>query len=400
MKIKSICRKKYKGNIYDITLLNDKSPYFYANDILTHNSLYPHITVQCNLFGRKKLGSLEDRKVWNGNNKWKVEGIYYGDILSPICELFRKWYQDRLEYKKQGDKREYSLKIILNTGSYGILNTPYYPKVFDKIAGRDCPSIGRQWVIYARKCFRENGVKVIYSDTDSIVLQLKEGQTKEDMLKIKDKIIEDIKQTVPFPQETFNMELENEIKYIYFFKRRDKVKEIDEDMDEDDFINKSLGLMKKNYIFVTKDDRVVIKNLGIRKKSTSKLTRKLFWRYLVPKIKNGEIKFSKVFLKNKIMELLKEDFTMVGLRKSVGRLDEYKKSPTGLQAQISKKYGSGIHFLIPNLKNIGVGIGKKYCTLEEFKENNLKIDDIDLTNIWKELDYFLKPQIEKNIFEF
>jgi len=368
---------------------------------LDFNSLYPHITIQCNLFGRVKGLETDGRPTWYGNNKWKLDGTYYADELSPICELFKKWYQDRLEYKKQKDKREYSLKIILNTGSYGILNTPYYPKVFDKIAGRDCPGVGRQWILYSRKCFRDAGFNVVYSDTDSDYIVLKEGQTKEDMLKVKDKIINDIKASVPFPQDTFDMGIDDEIKYMFFFKRKDKVSdEKDEIMDDDDFINKPLGLLKKNYIYVTKDDRVVIKNLGIMKKSTSKLTRKLFWDYLVPQIKKGKIKFSKVYLQNKINELLEKDYTLAVLRKSVGNIKEYSKSPTGLQAQIANRYGSGIHFLIPNTKGLGVGKGKRYCTVEEYKENNLRIEHIDLSNVWKELDYFIAPQVMKNIFEF
>jgi len=38
--------------------------------------------------------------------------------------------------------------------------------------------------------------------------------------------------------------------------------------------------------------------------------------------------------------------------------------------------------------------------MEEFKEKGLTIDDIDLDNFWKELEYFLKPPVTKNIFDF
>jgi len=74
------------------------------------------------------------------------------------------------------------------------------------------------------------------------------------------------------------------------------------------------------------------------------------------------------------------------MRKNVGPFSQYlEKSPNSLPAQISKKYGAGIYFLIPNLKGIGVGKGKKYCTIEEFTERKLTIDDIDLSNVWKAL---------------
>lgn len=56
--------------------------------------------------------------------------------------------------------------------------------------------------------------------------------------------------------------------------------------------------------------------------------------------------------------------------------------------------------MIPNKKDIGIGkdkytkkkIGMRHCTIEEFKANNLKINDIDL----KHLLSHLKPFYEKN----
>ena len=58
------------------------------------------------------------------------------------------------------------------------------------------------------------------------------------------------------------------------------------------------------------------------------------------------------------------------------------------------------HFIIPNNANVGIGKGKSYCTVEEFKEHKLRIDNIDLSNVWSELNYFIKPVVTKNIFDF
>jgi DNA polymerase elongation subunit (family B) len=197
----------------------------------------------------------------------------------------------------------------------------------------------------------------------------------------------------------FILELENEIKWFYFFKGQNE-KEQDEDMDEFDFINKPLNLLKKNYIYVTTGDKVVIKNLGLNKKSNSPLSKKIFWEYLVPQIKTGNCKFSKVYIQELISKLLKEDISLAVMRKEVGVIGDYEKSPTSLPAQISQKYGVGIHFLIPNLKGWGVGKGKSYTTLEDFKQRNGTVNDVDLSNVMSELEYFIKPQVLKNIFEF
>lgn len=389
--------EKFSGNIY----------------LLDFNSLYPHIILMCNLHGRNK--DLDDRDKWNGGDKWKIEGAYYSDELSKMAKLIKKWYSDRLELKKLKDRREYTIKIILNAALYGLFNNAYYENLFDRVAGGDCTRLERQWIKYARKRFSEEGYSSLYSDTDSCFL-LDGYNDKEKLLKLKDKIIKEILATVPFPQDTFDMELEAEIKYMYFFKGKNKDdKDTDSEMDEEDFINKPKGLMKKNYIYVKKvfeeddkgnmvykgKDEVVIKNLGIKKKSISPLSKKIFWEYLLPKIKDGQIKFSKTYLRNLIMELLEGDVTLASMRKEVGNYDQYAEtSPNSMPAQIARKYGSGIHFLIPNTRGIGVGKGKKLCTLDEFKDNKLRVEHINLDNVWKELDYFIKPIITKNIFDF
>ena len=451
--IKSIKKKQYKGKVYDLSIKNSASPYFYANRVLVHNSLYPHIMIQCNLFGRRKPNEIQDRPFWSGDNKWQTEGTYYADEISPVGKLLRQWYFNRLYFKrnfllvsdkkiykmkdiekfkgqkiyrmekgnnelttrevddeiveqflklaeKGVDRREYMIKIFINI-MYGILNNPYYSLVYDRIAGGDCTRVGRQWTKYARKTFKEAGYPVIYTDTDSVYIIDKKND-KKTMLEIKDKIIKDIKDTVPFPQDTFDMGIDDEIKYMYFFKgKNNDEKETDVEMDEDDFVNKPKGFMKKNYIYVTTDGKVKIKNLGIRKKSISELTKQVFWFHLVPKIKQGQIKFSKTFINNVLKEIVAKDVSFAALRKEVGPFSQYEKtSPTSLPAQIAKRYGAGIHFLIPNLKKIGVGKGKSFCTIEEFKANNMNIHDIDYSNVWMELDYFVKPVVTKNIFDY
>jgi DNA polymerase elongation subunit (family B) len=215
--------------------------------LLDFTSLYPHIMMQCNLYGRNKHMVTDNKPTWNGNGFWQVEGQYYTDEMSGVGLLIKKWFADRVIYKNIGDKREYTIKIILNI-IYGILNTSYYIKVYDMIAGGDCTRIGRQWIRYARKTFRDAGYGVAYTDTDSIYI-IDPFKDKEKMLGIKKSIIDYIKSTVPFPQDTFDMALEAEIKHLFFFKG-ENISEKDEEMDEDDFINKSKQLMKKNYIFV------------------------------------------------------------------------------------------------------------------------------------------------------
>jgi len=160
--------------------------------------------------------------------------------------------------------------------------------------------------------------------------------------------------------------------------------------------------MKKNYIYVTQEGKLKLKNLGIKKKNITAVSKKIFWDDLVPRIKvEGQAQFSKTFIKNLLMKYLQEDPSLAATRKMVGRYEQYAaKSPNSLPAQIAQKYGDGVHFMIPNTRGLGVGKTKRYCTVEEFKENNLGFEHINLDAVWNELGYFIKPVQMKTIFEF
>ena len=183
------------------------------------NSLYPHIMAQCNLFGYAG-NKLTDRPTWNGKHIWKVEGKYFSDKLHPIGQLIIKWYKARQILKAKKDPREYGIKIIINT-MYGIMNNKKFTRIYNKIGGGDCTRIGRQWTKYARKVFKETGYKVLYTDTDSVYI-LDDKKDKKLMLKVKDEIVKFIKDNVPFPQDTFDMGIDDEISYMFFFKKLSK----------------------------------------------------------------------------------------------------------------------------------------------------------------------------------
>lgn len=174
--------------------------------VLDFASMYPHNLMQGNLYGRVTDGNPNGRPTWNGNGVWKITGEYYSDELAPVGKVVQKWFKQRAELKKQGNKKNYALKILLNI-LYGILKNKAYAKTYDSIAAGDCTGLGRQLIRYARKIFRNNGYTIIYSDTDSIFLQDTKKRGREYLLDILKTIIDYIKTTVPFPQclhkETF-----------------------------------------------------------------------------------------------------------------------------------------------------------------------------------------------------
>lgn len=364
--------EKEEGNIY----------------CLDFASLYPHIMIQCNLYGRNKF----DNRGWH---EYGVKGYYNDMEESKISKALYEIYLERKELKRKNDPKQYGLKIVMNT-IYGILRNSSFKNVYDDIAGNDVCIIGQKWIKLVRKKFREKGYPVIYTDTDSVYIKDIFDNEKA-LLKIKDDAISEIKKNVPFPKKTFDMDIDYKIDFIHFFKGGNK-NNIDENLDDDDLENKKLGFMKKNYIFVSNENgkkELVIKNLGIVKRNNTEVSKKIFWEKISNQIiLNHKVKFENEQIKEWIKEYLTKDVSLICKRFSIGNKENYK-SKTCLPMQIynyvprdkNEPLEDGIYFLVPN-KKIGAGKGfKKYCTLEEYAKY-LNYDDLYIDVVLKELHYF------------
>ena len=357
-------RKQYEGG-YVSTPANEsfRGPIY----CLDYNSAYPHAFMMGNLYSHD-CKCCSDTEKWTGNEMFPVEGKYCTQTMGKIERVIKKFYKMRLDYKKDKDVREYTIKIIVNT-MYGISGSEIFKNLFSLNTASDCTLMARQMIKHARNVFEKHGYELIYTDTDSVYL-LDTFDDKDRMLQVRQIIVDDIKKNVPFPQETFGMGIDEEIKAMWFFR------------DED---NK---FKKKNYIYITNDDKIKIKGLPIIKSNCSKLAIKVV-NILKPQIiKNTDIKFSRKYIDDLIHKLLQEDITLIANFYKVKSLDQYKNE-SSIQAQISKAFGPGPHWLVPN-KQVGkVGKQKKYCLPEEALKLNLYDLDLDKT-MDTELSPFIK----------
>ena len=210
--------------------------------------------------------------------------------------------------------------------------------------------------------------------TDSIYLKIPPHLSKEHAMLVIDDYMEDVKKHVPFPMDTFVMACEEEIKMIWF-------------------------VAKNCYLWVTNKNEVKYKSTLLNTNTPASVM-KLFETYMRPKIvETLSIPFTKTEIEEQIKIILEREPSLATQEYKVGELEDYKVK-SSLQYQISEKYGAGRHFLIPNRKGVGVGLAKstkkqaglRYCSMEDFKEKNLKTEDIDL----KHLLSHLKPFYERN----
>lgn len=331
-------------------------------------SLYPMIYVHNNLFSFNCDCCLDEEK-WNGNNMWKIDGKYCSKKQGKIEEAIKEFFLLRKKYKKNKDSRQQAIKIILNS-LYGASSRPAFKQIYSKTTASDCTSLGQQIIKYSISEIEKNGFgKALMADTDSVVLEISKNKTKEECLNFVKNLSKKISDSFPFPWEEFNLKLEDELKYIQFFK------------------GKSNDLNKKFYLYVNKNDKLVIKGLDIIQKNCSKLSKKIFYNYLKQQIiKNLNCKFDKNYIDNLINKEIEIDKTIIAKSFNIKPLKDYK-SLTSIYYQIGQIYGEGEINLIKNNK-IGSGKNVKYCSIEESK--NLNIKDLNLDDVYKELRFFIK----------
>lgn len=328
-------------------------------------SLYPHVNMQGNLFSWKCNCCSDDEK-WKGNKIFPIKGRYCTKKQGKVEKVIKELYIERQKFKKIGDRREYALKIVLNS-LYGITGNPVFKSLYHYETASDCTMIGRHTIRFARKKFEENGYKFLYGDTDSVFIQ-DNFNDKDRMLKVKNEIIVEIKKNLIFPSETFDMGVDAEIEHIWFFKSGNKFK-------------------KKHYLFVDTDKEITIKGLPMIKRDGSKIGLKIFNNKMKEQVKEGVISFDYLQVRDWLFEELENDIGQAARFFKVKKTDFYKNN-SQLQAQISKKYGAGIHRLIPN-KYFGIGKSTKYCSIEEFRSKNLSPHAVVLNKFWNEMEPFL-----------
>jgi len=355
-------------------------------------SLYPHMNMMANLFSPVGEG-----KGWHGNDMFKPVGTYNTTQRGKVETFLSDLYKRRQELKKIKSPKEYSAKIILNS-LYGASGNPVFKNLYNPVTAADCTYLGRECIKFAKKTFTDNGYKLLALDTDSNYI-LDPFNDKEKIIILKNHIVKTIKDNMPFPMETFDMEIEAEITDMFFVKGAPKTSKVaPEYIDEQDERNSKLGYLKKNYIYRKSNGQIIYKNMGIKKKSSPEVCRYIFKNILIPKIsEERKAKFSEAYLKNLIFELLQKDLSMATVRFSAKPPGMYK-TEGDMHAQIAKIYGPGIHFMIPIKKDVydkdrkllSAGKEKKYISLENFKKENLRIQDIDLDLIFSGLEYFIQ----------
>ena len=399
-------------------------------------SLYPHIFTMFNLFG--EVSKETQGNVWHGNDMFDVRGYYDISHKHKLARVVEEKLKERIDLKKKDKDNPmvYTIKIWLN-GLYGVVRSALFEKIHTPNAGWDCCWLGQQIHKFTQQELEKYGFEAIYGDTDSLMVVSKQSKHLDrDYIKTcLNQIVKKIKANVPFPVDTFNIDIEDFLHYITFpfsdepiieeeIRKKLNKKIIDgyrEEQiekkkciirEEDEKVVKKgrswvkeLHGKKKNYLYIyfdKKEDKLKTKIVGlpIKKDNATPLGMKIFDTILEPKIlENKRAKFERRFIEEKVEDCLKEKDILYMLAREFKvkplhtyKIPEGKTEATGIYAQISKGYfggGEGVIKLIKNNKVGKAGKGTRYCTIEEAIDAKLSVNDLDLEKFWNEIEPFI-----------
>ena len=180
---------------------------------------------------------------YHGRNIYTIKG-YYCQRNVGRAEKFLK--QLILDSEKNVEAKLVS-KIVLNN-LYDVVTNGVYHSTYYPVLPNDVIGLIKQQIQLVTNKFEENNFYVLYMDNDDVFIQLKQGQTIQELNKVKDEIIKLLKSRMSFPSETFKLEVIDELSYVQFFnKGGDK---------------NHVFMYKGQYVYINKDGEVFSKGVN------------------------------------------------------------------------------------------------------------------------------------------
>ena len=367
--------------------------------VIDYTSLYPHIMCMFNLFAENKTTAEEYG--WHGNDVFKVKGYYYSDEPHILNKQIQEKLKERIKLKKDDPDNPMiqAIKIFLN-GLYGVARSSIFEKVHTPNCGWDTCWLGQQIQELTEIMMDEFGFETIAGDTDSLFLLAKEEKfnNKKYVQECLNKILKKINDNVPFPIDTFNINIEKHLDYVLFpFCEQTIQDEEGKNIKKGNRLVKERKGLKKNYVMIYEENgekKVKLKGLPIKKAGATALGLKIYNEVLKPiMLKNTTAKFTHDFIEDTVEEYLQKPNVMELIAREfrIKPADSYKKE-SQIQCQISRGYfngNDGVISLIKNKKIGKAGKGTLYCTIQEAIEAKLTVKDLDLEKLWNELEAFV-----------
>ncbi len=264
----------------------EPTPGLYDNVVVfDFRSLYPSIivshnisieTLNCDCCRGKEQVPVEGYDLWFCKNK---KGFFPTVLKEIITRRTRvKEIMKTADEKKRPflDARQESLKVLSNS-FYGYLGF-YAARWYSKDSARSVTAYGRHYIHQVIDDAKEKGFEVLYSDTDSIFIHLKDKPEVDSI-----KFCEDINAKLPGMME---LEYEGTYKRALFVSIKD-----------------SDSGAKKKYAMIDKDNRIMIKGFETVRRNVSPIAKRVQQEVIRMVLEDKEPKKAYEYVRNTVQDL-------------------------------------------------------------------------------------------------
>jgi DNA polymerase elongation subunit (family B) len=289
----------YEGKVYDLTL--NSEPYYFANGILTHNSMYPSIFISYNicpttLLTEKKEG-IEAITTPFGTS-FVPPNIRKGIVPRTLERLIKERNVVKAQMKAEKDpvkKRaldsyQEGLKRIANA-SYGytgfLLGRIYVLSIANAIT-----SCGRHYIQETKRLVETNtNYKVIYGDTDSVMIKT-DTQDIEKAIEIGNNIANFLNEKF---QGKLRIKVENVFKTLLILTKKRYAGWSFEKVDsqfKDEIVMKGIETVRRDWCDLVSETQEEVLKILLKEQNPKKAF--AYFKEVVQKLQSGQIPLEKL----------------------------------------------------------------------------------------------------------
>lgn len=327
--------------------------------------------------------------------------LYYSHKykIGLFPQILRQMYINRVQIKKQMkqdfiknnkvktdkyyylDKRQYTFKILLNS-AYGAFGTKGY-RFHSVTVAQSVTFFSKQCIHYARQFFKDNNMSLIYTDTDSVFVQLQSDDDtninntiKQFNNKMRQQLVKKFNNGLNDDYFLMDMQYQNFLPYLYF------------------------GQAKKRYYGIMRNGQKYIKGINVIRKNTPDIIKqelvRLIDKGIYQTITPEDFQESYKLLKS-------QQIIDIGIYQSFNmQFHLYKNQPQHLKGALFSNQTMGTHIVandVPLLYYIKNYKDKKQDAI------CVKKEDLHLIDNYKhifQIDYdtFFEKQILKQLEQF
>jgi DNA polymerase elongation subunit (family B) len=258
----------------------------------------------------------------NGDIKYPPNNVSFrSDVVGIIPHMVRTWLQLREELEKVGEKEKAQAVKFLANSVYGVFAHERF-RLYDVRLASTVTAVGREGILYTKKLAEEKGYRVLYSDTDSIMIQIPFDKAEELVKYLNEEIERYFKERYGVRECTIGLKFEKYYGKIMFFGVKKRYAGI---------LIWEKGQQKKELITV---------GLEAVRTDQSKFSKE-FQQKLIEMVLNGaRLTEVKNFIEEAKREMRKRPLIDIALMKGLSRgLDEYKANAPHVRAVLySNKY--------------------------------------------------------------